>query len=95
MHYCSAEKLSKSYGIQPLFDTLSFHINKGDRISLIAKNGTGKSSFLNVLTHKEPVDGGKVVVGETVVVVPNKIPPMFSKILVVVVVAVVGVSTVH
>ncbi len=39
---------------------------KGERIGVIGKNGTGKSSFLNVLTHKEPVDGGKVVVGETV-----------------------------
>ena len=39
---------------------------KGERNGVIGKNGTGKSSFLNVLTHKEPVDGGKVVVGETV-----------------------------
>jgi len=39
---------------------------KGERIGIIGKNGTGKSSFLNILTGAYPVDGGKVVVGETV-----------------------------
>ena len=69
MHYCSVEKLSKSYGIQPLFDALSFHINKGDRISLIAKNGTGKSTLLKILAGLEQPDQGKIWVHKDVEVV--------------------------
>lgn len=69
MHYCSVEKLSKSYGIQPLFDALSFHINKGDRISLIAKNGTGKSTLLKILAGLEQPDEGKIWVHKDVEVV--------------------------
>lgn len=69
MHYCSVESISKSYGIQPLFDSLSFHINKGDRISLIAKNGTGKSTLLKILAGQEHPDEGKVWIHKEVEVV--------------------------
>lgn len=69
MHYCSVESISKSYGIQPLFDSLSFHINKGDRISLIAKNGTGKSTLLKILAGQEHPDEGKVWIHKDVEVV--------------------------
>ncbi len=60
MHYCSVEKISKSYGIKPLFEELSFHINEGDRIALIAKNGTGKSTLLKILAGKEQPEEGKI-----------------------------------
>jgi ATP-binding cassette subfamily F protein uup len=60
MHYCSVEKISKSYGIQPLFTDLSFHINEGDRIALIAKNGTGKSTLLKMLAGQEHPEEGKI-----------------------------------
>jgi ATP-binding cassette subfamily F protein uup len=60
MHYCSVEKISKSYGIQPLFTDLSFHINEGDRIALIAKNGTGKSTLLKMLAGQEQPEEGKI-----------------------------------
>ena len=60
MHYCSVEKISKSYGIQPLFADLSFHINEGDRIALIAKNGTGKSTLLKMLAGQEQPEEGKI-----------------------------------
>jgi len=69
MHYCSAEKLSKSYGVLPLFDALSFHINKGDRISLIAINGTGKSTLLKILAGLDQPDEGKIWVHKDVEVV--------------------------
>ena len=59
-------KLKKSFGDLKILDGFEYVFQKGERIGVIGKNGTGKSSFLNVLTHKEPVDGGKVVVGETV-----------------------------
>lgn len=79
MHYCSVESISKSYGIQPLFDSLSFHINKGDRISLIAKNGTGKSTLLKILAGQEHPDEGKVWIHKEVeVVFLNKIHASMS-----------------
>ena len=49
-----------------ILDGFEYVFKKGERIGIIGKNGTGKSSFLNILTKKEPVDGGKVVIGETV-----------------------------
>ena len=39
MHYVSVESLAKSYGIKPLFENISFHIEEGDKIALVAKNG--------------------------------------------------------
>ena len=46
MHYVSAEGLTKSYGIKPLFQNISFNIEEGDKIALVARNGTGKSTLL-------------------------------------------------
>ena len=45
MHYVSAEGLGKSYGVKPLFNNISFNIESGDKIALIAKNGTGKTTL--------------------------------------------------
>lgn len=58
--------LKKSYGELKILEGFDYVFKKGERIGIIGKNGTGKSSFLNILTQKEAVDGGKVVVGETV-----------------------------
>lgn len=69
MHYCSVEKIAKSYGIQPLFEDLSFHINEGDRIALIAKNGTGKSTLLKILAGKEQPDEGNSWIHKEVTVI--------------------------
>ena len=44
MNYLSIENISKSYGIRVLFDEVTFGIDKGDKIALVAKNGTGKST---------------------------------------------------
>ena len=59
-------KLKKSYGDKVILDGFDYVFKRGERIGIIGKNGTGKSSFLNIITQKKPVDGGKVVVGETV-----------------------------
>ena len=59
-------KLKKSFGDLKILDGFEYVFKKGERIGIIGKNGTGKSSFLNILTNKEPIDAGKVVVGETV-----------------------------
>lgn len=69
MHYCSVENISKSYGIKPLFEELSFHINEGDRIALIAKNGTGKSTLLKILAGKEQPEKGKFWIHKEVTVI--------------------------
>jgi len=59
-------KLKKSYGDKVILDGFDYVFKRGERIGIIGKNGTGKSSFLNIISQKNPVDGGKVVVGETV-----------------------------
>eukprot|EP00897_Mesotaenium_endlicherianum_P003782 jgi/Mesen1/3431/ME001929S02649 len=60
MHYVSAEGLTKSYGVNPLFSNISFHINKGDKVALIARNGVGKSTLLRILAGQETADEGKL-----------------------------------
>ncbi|WP_428743517.1 ABC-F family ATP-binding cassette domain-containing protein [Tenacibaculum sp.] len=59
-------KLKKNFDDKVILDGFDYVFKKGERIGIIGKNGTGKSSFLNILTGKIPVDGGKVIVGETV-----------------------------
>ena len=59
-------KLKKSFDDKVILDGFEYVFKKGERIGIIGKNGTGKSSFLNLLTGQIPVDGGKIVVGDTV-----------------------------
>ena len=61
MNYLSVENLTKSFGIRVLFDNLSFGIEKGQKVAFIAKNGAGKSTFLNILAGKEGYDSGNVI----------------------------------
>ncbi|MDD2292649.1 MAG: ABC-F family ATP-binding cassette domain-containing protein [Bacteroidales bacterium] len=56
--YLQVENISKSYGTKVLFDRISFNINEGDKIALIAPNGTGKSTLLSILAGKESSDRG-------------------------------------
>ncbi|RIV32501.1 ABC transporter ATP-binding protein [Flagellimonas lutimaris] len=58
--------ISKSYGDKTILDKFDYNFTKGERVGIIGKNGTGKSTFLNILTQQENVEGGKVVVGDTV-----------------------------
>ncbi len=60
MNYVSVENIAKSYGERVLFEDLSFGINQGQKIGLVAKNGTGKTSLLNILSQKEPPDKGEI-----------------------------------
>ncbi len=59
-------KISKSYGDLKIVDKMEYVFKRGERIGIIGKNGTGKSSFLNLLTGKELPDNGKVVIGDTI-----------------------------
>lgn len=61
MNYLSVENISKSYGERILFTDISFGINKDQKIAFIAKNGTGKSSLLNIITGKDSPDAGQVI----------------------------------
>ncbi|MBQ9584141.1 MAG: ABC-F family ATP-binding cassette domain-containing protein [Bacteroidales bacterium] len=56
--YLQVENVSKSYGPKVLFENISFNINEGDKIALIAPNGTGKSSLLSILAGKDTSDRG-------------------------------------
>ena len=59
-------KVDKSFGDKKILDNFDYIFKRGERIGIIGKNGTGKSSFLNIITEKAKLDGGKVVLGETV-----------------------------
>ena len=54
------ENLTKSYGDYLLFGDITFGVNEGDKIGIIAKNGTGKTTLLSIISGKEPHDDGKV-----------------------------------
>ena len=79
MHYVSVENLTKSYGIKPLFENISFHISEGDKIALIARNGTGKSTLLKILAGKEIADEGKLWVNKEVTVALFEQEPQFEE----------------
>lgn len=59
-------KVSKSFPNKPILDKFEYNFTKGERIGIIGKNGTGKSTFLNILSGKDQPDSGKVIVGETI-----------------------------
>ena len=60
--YLQIENISKSYGPKVLFENIGFNINEGDKIALIAPNGTGKTSLMRILAGKDKSDsGGKIL----------------------------------
>src|SRR5579862_773134 len=78
MHYVSAEGLTKAYGIKPLFQQISFNIEEGDKIALVARNGTGKTTLLKILAGKEFPDEGKLWVNREVTVALFEQDPLFA-----------------
>ena len=61
MNYLSVENIAKSYGERVLFKNISFGINEGQKIGFVAKNGTGKTSLLNILSGEDAPDEGNVI----------------------------------
>ena len=59
--YLQIEKLTKSFGDRVLFEDITFGVYEGDKIGIVARNGDGKSTFLNILTGREDYDSGNVV----------------------------------
>lgn len=60
MNYLQVDNLSKAYGEKILFRNISFSIDKGQKVALIARNGTGKSSLMHILAGLEAPDSGKI-----------------------------------
>lgn len=61
MNYLTVENISKSYGELTLFEGISFSIHKDQKIAFVAKNGTGKTSILNMLSGKDGPDTGQII----------------------------------
>ena len=79
MHYVSAEGLTKSYGIKPLFQNISFNIEEGDKVALVARNGTGKSTLLRILAGVETLDSGSLWIHKDVTVALFEQEPTFTE----------------
>lgn len=60
LHYLTVENISKSYGELVLFENISFSIHKDQKIAFVAKNGTGKTSILNIISGDDEADSGTV-----------------------------------
>jgi ATP-binding cassette subfamily F protein uup len=59
-------KLNKRFKDLVILDNFTYDFQRGERIGIIGKNGTGKSTFLNILTQTSQADSGKVIIGETI-----------------------------
>jgi ABC transport system ATP-binding/permease protein len=59
-------KLNKNFPDRTILKDFSYSFQRGERIGIIGKNGTGKSTFLNILTQTLPPDSGKVIIGDTI-----------------------------
>lgn len=59
--FLQVDKLTKSYGDRMLFEDVTFGVSEGDKIGIIAKNGTGKSTLLNIIAGKESPDSGEII----------------------------------
>ena len=60
MNYLTVDGVSKSFGERVLFENITFYINQGDRVAFIAKNGTGKTSLMDIIMKKEEAGAGTV-----------------------------------
>lgn len=61
MNYLSVENLTKSFGVRVIFENLTFGIDKGDKVAIVAKNGEGKSTLLKILCGDGTEDSGRIV----------------------------------
>ena len=72
------ENLTKSFGVNSLFDDINFSINEGDKVGLIAKNGTGKSTLLSIIAGDDTPDDGKLIFKNDVTIGYLKQLPQFE-----------------
>ncbi len=76
--FLDVQDLTKSFGAQVLFEHISFSIAEGQKVGLIAQNGTGKSTLLSVLTGKEGYDDGKIIFRRDLKVAMLEQSPVFD-----------------
>jgi ATP-binding cassette subfamily F protein uup len=68
LNYLTVENISKSYGELTLFENISFSIHKDQKIAFVAKNGTGKTSILNIISGDDEADSGNITYRNGIVV---------------------------
>ena len=68
MNYLTVENISKSYGELELFQGISFSVHKDQKIAFVAKNGTGKTSILNILAKLDQPDTGQVIFRKDIII---------------------------
>lgn len=73
------ENLTESFGVNSLFDDINFTINEGDKVGLIAKNGTGKSTLLSIIAGDDTPDDGKLIFKNDVTIGYLKQLPQFEQ----------------
>ena len=78
--FLDVQDLTKSFGAQVLFEHISFSIAEGQKVGLIAQNGTGKSTLLSVITGKEGYDDGKIIFRRDLKVAMLEQSPVFDVI---------------
>ncbi|MFI1772233.1 ABC-F family ATP-binding cassette domain-containing protein [Thalassobellus citreus] len=78
MNYLTVENISKSYGELTLFENISFSVHKDQKIAFVAKNGTGKTSILNILSGDDESDSGNVTYRKGIVVSVLSQDPKFD-----------------
>lgn len=81
MNYLTVENISKSYGERLLFADLSFSIHKDQKIAFVAKNGTGKTTILNILSGEDQPDSGTIIFRKNLKVAFLSQNPKFNKSL--------------
>ncbi|MBL7772405.1 MAG: ABC-F family ATP-binding cassette domain-containing protein [Chitinophagaceae bacterium] len=69
MHYASINNISKSFGVRELFRGITFHVEEGDKIALIARNGFGKTTLLQILLGNDTPDQGDVWIHKDIQVI--------------------------
>src|SRR5215510_13269575 len=68
MNILSLENVSKTYGVKPLFESISFGLDESDKVGVIGANGSGKSTLLRIIAGEESPDAGRVVVANEKIV---------------------------
>lgn len=81
MNYLTVENISKSYGELTLFENISFSVHKDQKIAFVAKNGTGKTSILNILSGDDVADSGNIIYRKGIKVSFLSQDPKFDKSL--------------
>lgn len=77
--YLDVQNLTKRFGERILFNNISFSVAEGQRIGLIAQNGTGKSTLLSMLTNEENIDSGEIIYRNDISVGFLKQEPKFKE----------------